>query len=103
MQASWSRPWIGSTRATCSTCGSYSKLVGLPMPWSNASWSTWPLSGMARAQPDWALLQCPHADQLPALRWKLANLSTFQRRRPQDFIAQADALDTGFATVALHD
>lgn len=57
------------------------------------------LSGLARAQPDWSLLQYPHADQLPALRWKLANLSTFQKRRPRDFIAQADALDAGLAAV----
>lgn len=53
------------------------------------------LSGLARAQPDWSLLQCPHADQLPALRWKLANLATFQKRRPRDFTAQANALDAG--------
>lgn len=51
------------------------------------------LSGLARAQPDWSLLQCPHADQLPALRWKLANLAALQKRRPRDFSAQADALD----------
>src|SRR3546814_11090462 len=48
------------------------------------------LSGLARVQPDWSLLQCPHADQLPALRWKLANLATFQKCRPKDFAAQAD-------------
>lgn len=54
------------------------------------------LSGLVRARPDWALLQCPHADQLPALRWKLANLNTFKQRRPQDFAAQANALDAGF-------
>ncbi|AHG63241.1 nucleotidyl transferase AbiEii/AbiGii toxin family protein [Advenella mimigardefordensis] len=52
------------------------------------------LSGLARAQPDWSLLGCSHADQLPALRWKLANLATFQKRRPRDFAAQADALDS---------
>jgi len=61
------------------------------------------LSGPARAQPDWSLLQCPHADQLPALRWKLANLSTFKKRRPQDFIAQADALDAGLAAIPAGD
>lgn len=61
------------------------------------------LSGLTRAQPDWSLLQCPHVDQLPALRWKLANLSTFQKRRPQDFAAQADALDTGLAVAASED
>lgn len=55
------------------------------------------LSGLARAQPDWSLLQCQHAEQLPALRWKLANLGTFQKHRPRDFAAQADALDAGLA------
>ena len=53
------------------------------------------LSGLTRAQPDWSLLQCQHAAQLPALRWKLGNLETFRKRRPEDFTAQADALDAG--------
>ena len=61
------------------------------------------LSGLTRAQPDWSLLQCPHAEQLPALRWKLANLNTFQKRRPKDFIAQADALDAGLAVSPSRD
>ncbi len=51
------------------------------------------LSGLTRAKPDWALLQCAHASDLPALRWKLANLQTFQKRRPDDFKRQAMALD----------
>ena len=55
------------------------------------------LSGLTRAQPDWSLLQCPHAAQLPALRWKLSNLETFRKRRPEDFTAQADALDAGLS------
>ncbi|MAC35340.1 nucleotidyl transferase AbiEii/AbiGii toxin family protein [Parahaliea mediterranea] len=53
------------------------------------------LSGLVRAEPDWSLLQCPHAAELPALRWKLSNLETFRKRRPSDFAAQADALDAG--------
>jgi len=53
------------------------------------------LSGLVRAQPDWSLVQCQHAAQLPALRWKLRNLETFRKRRPEDFAAQADALDAG--------
>lgn len=57
------------------------------------------LSGLVRVQPDWSLLQCAHAAQLPALRWKLANLETFRTRRPQDFAAQADALDVGLSQV----
>ncbi len=51
------------------------------------------LAGLARARPDWSLLQCPHAAELPALRWKLQNLQIFGRRRPDDFAAQADALE----------
>ncbi|MBN0133865.1 nucleotidyl transferase AbiEii/AbiGii toxin family protein, partial [Pseudomonas aeruginosa] len=53
------------------------------------------LSGLARAEPDWSLVQCRHAAQLPALRWKLSNLETFRKRRPDDFAAQSAALDTG--------
>lgn len=53
------------------------------------------LPGRLSAQPDWSLLQCQHAAQLPALRWKLSNLETFRKRRPEDFTAQADALDAG--------
>ena len=52
------------------------------------------LTGLSRAQPDWTLLQCPHAAELPALRWKLANLQTFSKRRPRDFEHQARALET---------
>ena len=52
------------------------------------------LKGLARAQPDWTLLQCVHATELPALRWKLANLETFRKRRPRDFESQAKELDT---------
>jgi predicted nucleotidyltransferase component of viral defense system len=47
--------------------------------------------------PDWSLVQCQHAAQLPALRWKLSNLETFRKRRPDDFAAQADALDAGLS------
>ena len=51
------------------------------------------LIALARARPDWALLQCPHASELPALRWKLGNLQTFSQRRPADFEKQAAALE----------
>lgn len=51
------------------------------------------LIGLARAQPDWTLLQCPHAAELPALRWKLVNLQTFRQRRPADFKKQATTLE----------
>ncbi|MEY4427837.1 MAG: hypothetical protein RLZZ182_526, partial [Pseudomonadota bacterium] len=53
------------------------------------------LSGLVRAAPDWSLVRCQHAAQLPALRWKLTNLEAFRKRRPADFAAQADELDAG--------
>ena len=51
------------------------------------------LIGLAHAEPDWTLLQCPYAAELPALRWKLANLQTFRQRRPADFEKQANVLE----------
>ena len=51
------------------------------------------LLGLARAEPNWSLLQCPHAADLPALRWKLANLQTFKKRRLADFEKQAVILE----------
>ena len=57
------------------------------------------LSGLVRAEPDWSLMQYPHAADLPALRWKLANLETFRKRRPADFQAQAEALDAALSRV----
>lgn len=53
------------------------------------------LRGLVRAEPDWSLMLCRHAAELPALRWKLANLEVFRKQRPADFAAQADALDSG--------
>lgn len=52
------------------------------------------LIGLARAQPDWTLLQCPHAAELPALRSQLVNLQTFRQRRPADFKKQATTLES---------
>ena len=55
------------------------------------------LHGLVRAEPDWSLVRCAHAAQLPALRWKLTNLEAFRKRRPADFAAQAEALDAGLS------
>lgn len=52
------------------------------------------LVSLAHARPDWSLLQCKHAAELPALRWKLSNLETFRQRRPADFERQAQLLES---------
>ncbi|MCG1018831.1 MULTISPECIES: nucleotidyl transferase AbiEii/AbiGii toxin family protein [Burkholderiaceae] len=55
------------------------------------------LLGLARGTPDWSLLAIPHAAELPALRWKLANLETFRQRRPAVFAKHIEELETAFA------
>lgn len=51
------------------------------------------LSGLAQVQPDWSLLARPHAAELPAHRWKPANIQTFKERLPEDFDRKAKKLD----------
>ena len=50
------------------------------------------LAGLVRGEPDWQLMQCPHLEQMPAIRWKLENLSRLKRNNPAKFIRQAQAL-----------
>ena len=40
------------------------------------------------AEPDWSLLRCPHASELPSIQWKLINLRKFQERQPEAFAEQ---------------
>jgi len=51
------------------------------------------LVSISRAEPDWTLLQCPHAAELPAIQWKLINLRRFRDRDPAAFRAQGDQLE----------
>lgn len=107
MPVNWSPRSIGSIHAICSTCGRSEVACSLEtlldtrvrlrreLPRLLRPAHKQFLSGLMRAQPDWSLVQCGHAAQLPALRWKLGNLETFRKRRPEDFAAQADALDAG--------
>ena len=51
------------------------------------------LISLARVEPDWSLVACPHAGQLPAIRWRLQNLEQFKAKRPDEFERQAKALE----------
>lgn len=51
------------------------------------------LIGLARAEPDWSLVACPHASGLPAIRWRLQNLEQFRKGRPDEFERQVTALE----------
>ncbi len=52
------------------------------------------LLGLARAEPDWSLLRCPHAADLTALKWKLANLQRLKKANPVKFARQAEMLES---------
>jgi hypothetical protein len=38
-------------------------------------------------------MQCPHLEDLPAIRWKLENLAKLKRSNPGKFNRQADELE----------
>ena len=49
------------------------------------------LIGLARAEPDWSLVACPHASDLPAIRWRLRNLEQFRMNHSEKFSARRRA------------
>jgi hypothetical protein len=50
------------------------------------------LLGLVRCEPDWSLMACPHLMEMPAIRWKLANLQRLRDVNPSKFSAQHDEL-----------
>jgi len=46
------------------------------------------LLGLVRCEPDWSLMSCPHLRDMPAIRWKLANLQRLRKVNPDKFSAQ---------------
>jgi hypothetical protein len=46
------------------------------------------LLSVVRAEPDWSLLDCQHASELPGIQWKLLNLRKFRDEKPQGFAEQ---------------
>ncbi len=51
------------------------------------------LRTLVRAEPNWSLLDIPHLEHLPGVRWKLQNLQKLAETNPTKFRAMADALD----------
>lgn len=97
--AEYERAFVGMTEVDCSleTLLDARAQMRQELPQRLSATHKQFLSGLVRATPDWSLLECKHAAQLPALRWKVTNLEVFRKRRPADFSAQADALDAGLA------
>lgn len=46
------------------------------------------LIGLFNCEPDWERLPYPHANEVPALAWKLRNLEIFRAKRPDEFARQ---------------
>jgi len=51
------------------------------------------LLSLARSEPDWTLVGIEHLEQLPGIRWKLANLERLAKANPKKFKAQAQELE----------
>jgi len=43
------------------------------------------LLSLVRLEPDWSLMPFAHLQELPALKWKMQNLTTLRRRNPKKF------------------
>lgn len=56
------------------------------------------LVSLAEAQPDWALMSCPHLAEMPALRWKLANLERLKVSNSAKFTQQSSELKKRFGS-----
>ncbi len=50
------------------------------------------LQGLVRCDPDWSLMSCPHLRDMPAIRWKIANLQRLRETNPAKFSAQENEL-----------
>lgn len=50
------------------------------------------LLGLVRCEPDWSLMSCPHLKDMPAIRWKLANLQRLREVNPVKFSEQQSEL-----------
>jgi hypothetical protein len=48
---------------------------------------------LARVEPDWSLVGCAHAKELPAIRWRLQNLEQFRDARPREWARRVAALE----------
>jgi hypothetical protein len=51
------------------------------------------LRTLVQAKPTWSLLDIPHLEDLPAIRWRLQNLQQLQRADPARWRALCDALE----------
>ncbi len=54
------------------------------------------LLGLVTGEPDWRLMSCPHLAELPAIRWKLQNLTRLKKSNLGKFAQQAEEFKARF-------
>lgn len=54
------------------------------------------LLSLVRLEPEWSLMPFAHLQELPALKWKMQNLTALRRRNPEKFELQATELGKRF-------
>ena len=54
------------------------------------------LVGLVEGAPDWSLIRFGHLREMPAIRWKLANLERLRRTNPGKFASQSSELKRRF-------
>jgi predicted nucleotidyltransferase component of viral defense system len=54
------------------------------------------LLGLVSGEPDWSLMSCPHLSEMPAIRWKLENLTKLKKSNPHKFAKQYGELRARF-------
>jgi predicted nucleotidyltransferase component of viral defense system len=59
------------------------------------------LLSLVRAEPQWDLMPFQHLHELPALQWRLQNLTKLQKTNPEKFRAQHDELAARMADKSL--
>ena len=50
------------------------------------------LVSLTTGEPDWALMECPHLKEMPAIRWKQENLIRLKKLNPAKFLFQSKEL-----------
>ncbi len=58
------------------------------------------LLGLVAGEPNWQLMKCPHLSELPAIRWKLQNLTKLRKSNPDKFTQQFEAMKVQLAQYA---
>jgi hypothetical protein len=51
---------------------------------------------LVQADPDWSKMHFPHLQEMPGIRWKLANLDKLRAKHHERFTSQHTELTTRF-------